>query len=306
MVKDITKTGCQYGKTYGVPLFHSPGVFWAHRNMIRKCGLRKEDFNDPLDCFRWGDILQSSKLCAHGFSFFGFIYHAANYGIDIRREGNEFRMDPGKVKKFFIECSKHLEHRYTFLNSSTHITSLFHRGQQGIKAAYLNSLSTVEKRFELLGQPLKKNGFSCQTIFLLAMGKNTQHEDVVYDFLRFLLMDHIQELFISPETNFSVINRVYQRQYKELKESAKVNIPPFDFRGIYPMMDLDLLAFVARYLYLETVEVLLNFKDIDKAVESICRINIPERRKYFLENASKSQQLEYAPYIRYLKEINEL
>ena len=305
MVKDIVKTGVQYKKQYGLPVFHAPGAFWGHRNMLRKCGLKKENFREPYDCFVWGDLLQSKGLCVHGFSFFGYVYHAANYGIDIRREGDEFLMEPQKVKRFFTPFAKYLSH-CKILSASNNIANLFHRGQQGIMAGYMNAHSITENRFELLGQPLLEDGFSCQTIFHLAMGKNTAHEDIVYDFFRFVLMDHIQELFFSPEINFSVIDRVYRSQYRKICETLSVTIPPFDMRGIYPMQDLDLVGFTGRYLYLETVEALLGYKDPDKVIQSICRINIPERRRIFLETASASFLEEYKPYIDYLKENGDL
>ena len=57
---------------------------------------------------------------------------------------------------------------------------------------------------------------------------------------------------------------------------------------------------------METVEALLGYKNPDKVIESICRINIPERRRIFLETASASFLEEYKPYIEYLKENGEL
>ncbi|MBQ7404011.1 MAG: GntR family transcriptional regulator [Lentisphaeria bacterium] len=305
MVKDIVKTGVQYNKQYGLPVFHAPGAFWGHRNMLRKCGLKKENFKEPYDCFSWGDYMQSKGLCVHGFTFFGYVYHAANWGIDIRRRGNEFLMDPRKIKRFFKHFSKYLGQQ-KILSTTNNMAKLFHRGQQGIMAGYLNSHPITENRFELLGQPLLEDGFSCQTIFHLAIGKNTAHENVVYDFFRFILMDHIQELFLSPEINFSVNDRVYRSQYRKICETLSVTIPPFDMRGIYPMQDLDLVGFTGRYLYLETMEVLLGYKNPDKVVESISRINIPERRRIFLETASATFLEEYKPYIEYLKENGEL
>ena len=305
MVKDIVKTGVQYKKQYGLPVFHAPGAFWGHRNMLRKCSLKKENFKKPYDCFVWGDLLHTKGLCVHGFSFFGYVYHAANCGIDIRREGDEFLMDPQKVKRFFTSFSKYLSHCKPF-SASNNMAKLFHRGQQGIMAGYMNSHQITEKRFELLGQPLLEDGFSCQTIFHLAMGKNTVHEDIVYDFFRFVLMDHVQELFFTPEINFSVNEKVYRSQYRKICETLSVTIPPFDMRGIYPMQDLDLVGFTGRYLYLETVEALSGYKDPDKVIQSICRINIPERRRIFLETASATFLEEYKPYIDYLKENGEL
>ena len=273
--------------------------------MLKKCGLNKETFTEPYDCFRWGDILQSNGLCAHGFSFWGFIYHAANWGIALQREGNEFLIDRKKLKKFFSSCSEYLNH-YTILNASNYMGILFHRGQQGLMAGFLNTFPQNEKRFEFLGQPLVKDGFSSQALFLVSMGKNTEYEDIVYDFFRFILMDHIQELFLSPEVNFSVIERIYRVQYKKISEMTCVNIPAFDLRGIYPMMDLDFLAFTQRYVHAETVEALLDFKNHDKVIESICRINIPERRRIFLETASQSFLKQYDPYIKYLKDSGEI
>ena len=305
LVRDIVQVGVQYQQQFGLPVLHAPGAFWGHRNMLRKCGLNKEDFRKTYDCHRWGDILQSRGLCTHGFSFYGFVYHAANCGIDVRRVDDEFRMDQRKVRIFFDSCFKFLN-RYTILNSYNYMGTLFHRGQLGIMAGYLNIHPMTENRFELLGQPLEKGGFSCQTIFLLSMGKNTKYEDVVYDFFRFILMDHIQEMFFSPEINFSVINRVYQAQYKRLSKEPSVTIPPFDLRGIYPMRDLDLVGFTGRYLYMETIEALLGYKDPEKVIESICRINIPERRRIFLETASSAFLKTYQPYIDYLKKNREL
>lgn len=72
------------------------------------------------------------------------------------------------------------------------------------------------------------------------------------------------------------------------------------------MRDLDLVGFTGRYLYMETIEALLGYKDPEKVIESICRINIPERRRIFLETASSAFLKTYQPYIDYLKKNREL
>lgn len=298
MVQNIIHTGELYGEQYGVPIFHSPAVYWAHRNMLKKCDLNKKNFTSPLDVFSWGKILEEANLCIYGFSFFGFFYHAANWGVEIMKEGDYTVMDFKKVKKFITDCKPYFD---KFINSTDkHRSNLFFRGQLGIFAQYLNALSLTEKRFELLGQPLKKNGFANQSVFFLGIGKNTKHKEIVYDFIRFVLMEHIQELFFAPRVHFSVLENLYRKQYKELCERTGVQIPPWDYRGVGSLKDPDLRMF-GHAIRQDIFGIFSGEKNPDKIIKKICRVYIPDQIQSIKENASDYVLNQYKAHFDYLK-----
>jgi len=305
MIDGIIPAGVQFGKQYGLPILHAPGAYWAHKNMLKKCRLDVEQFRDPLDYYRWGKILEESGLCSFGSSYLGFSYHACHWGIEYKNDGNFFRMDPALVRSYFKDMEEFDKDTY-HLENVAHGVRLFHRGQQGLLPAYLCSLPLTEKRFQLLGLPLHENGYACQLAYLLAMGKTTQHEDIVYDFFRFLLSDHIQELFFSPEVYFSVIDSVYRKQYQKICQETTVHIPPFDSRGLFSLIDPDIWCFIGKMLYDETADVLLQYKDRDKTIERICKINVTEQRKIWLETASASRLKMWGNMARYAAEQQKI
>ena len=268
MVPGIISSGVQYGKQFGLPILHSPAVYWGHRNMLSKCGLKVEDFKDPMDYFRWGKILEDSRLCTFGNSFLGFIYHSCHWGVSYHREGDVFLMDPVQVRNYFEEI-KEISREYFHLENVLQGFQLFHRGQQGLFPGYLNLIPLTERKFQLLGQPLRNGGYSCQVAFMLAMGKYTEYEDIIYDFFRFLLSEHIQELFLRPEIKFSVIDSVYREQHQIISDETGVSIPEFDPRGLMSLTDPDITAFIGRILYNETSEIVLGYKKMEKIIDTI-------------------------------------
>lgn len=302
MVPGLLQTGVQYGKQYALPIFHSPGAYWAHRNMLRKCSLAPADFSDPMDFINWGEKLEEAGLCVSGYSFLGFVYHSVQWGVGLHREGDYILMDRDRLWKFFKELYKKSYRNFSIQSRNNY--DMFHRGQQGLLAGYLNALPLEETRFQVLGQPLRKDGYSCQAVFLMTMGRNTKYESVVYDFFRFILTDHIQEMFLLPYVKFSAIESVYRKQYEWLRNYTGFMIPEFDFRGVFPQIDMDFFAHIGRYLYLESAEVLLGYKSMEKVVEKFSRICVPEHREIWMKTASNDQLNTFSEFIERVKNGN--
>ena len=294
-IPGIMDTGWQFGKMLAVPITHSPAVYWGHRNMLHRMNLDVNNFKEPLDYFRWGNQLEHSNLCAMGFFFYGFSYHAANYGLGCQRKDGKFYMPADKLYEFF-KAIKPWVHSSNIPFSPTYYNNYFHRGQLALTAYYLSDLPIDNHRFQMLGQPLKPGGFACQALFYLAIGANCKYKDAALDFIRFVLEKNIQRMFFFKEIKFSVRKDLYQEQYKNLSEQMTGYIPRFNIRGTYALTDLDYALPIGRYLYSNCANYLCDFVKLDIAVERLQCIDIAEiRHKWldFLPNA----QARYRDYL---------
>lgn len=292
----ILEVGVQYGRHYAIPVLHSPTAFWGHRNLLARHKLRASEFTDPLDFFRWGTALESTNQCAMGFIFYGFTYHAVQWGVEVRREDMTFRIDPEKLKTFLTDIgpivkAPHLP--YTPFN----FYNYFHRGQLALLANYLFSLPINENRFQLLGQPLRKDGFACQAAFMFSAGARTRHMDMVAALIRFILGKRSQKLLFYPEIRFSVRKDMYFRQHSELERHAGVSIPPYDFRGFVPQLDLDFYLPTGAYLYSECANYLCGFTHLELAMERMCSIDIRKMRRKWLNSVSPQVVRKFAAYV---------
>ena len=294
-IPGIMDTGCQFGKILAVPVTHSPGVFWGHRNMLHRMDLHAEDFKDPLDYFRWGNILGNSNLCAMGFFFYGFSYHAANFGLFCQRKGDKFYMDADQLYNFF-RAVKPLIQPINIAYSAANYSNYFHRGQLALNSFYLADLPIDNSRFQLLGQPALPNGFSCQALFYLAIGAKCRYKEVALDFIRFVLDGNIQKMFFFKEIKFSVRKELYAEQYREVSAQTVGFIPPFDMRGTAALTDLDYSLPTGRYLYVNCADYLCNFTKLDVVVERLKCIDIPEIRQRWLEFLPDAQN-RYRDYL---------
>lgn len=294
-IPGIMDTGRQFGKMLAVPIAHAPGVFWGHRNMLHRMDLHTEDFKDPLDYFRWGNLLGNSNLCAMGFFFYGFSYHAANFGLFCQRKDDKFYMDADKLYNFF-RAVKPLIPPVSIAYSSANYFSYFHRGQLALNANYLAALPIDDHRFQLLGQPSSPDGFSCQALFYLAIGAKCRHREVALDFIRFVLKKNIQRMFFFKEIKFSVRKDLYAEQYRELSDRTVGFIPPFDIRGTVAQTDLDYSLPTGRYLYVNCADYLCDFTKLDAVVERLQCIDIAEIRQRWLEFLPDAQN-RYRDYL---------
>lgn len=296
MLDKALVAGQQYGKQFAIPILHAPASFWGHRNMLKKCGLNKKDFRDPEDFLEWGRIMEESGLCVSGYFFQGFAFHACQFGVKFQRVGDEFILDTKHVRSFF-RAFQNLDRRKCSITPLLNY-DLFHRGQQGLYPGYLNTLPITEKRFELLGMPRKEEGYVAQSIFIAGIGKHTKNEDLVYEFLNFLLLEHIQQLFQTPYVNFSILRSLYQKQYDQLRKETGADIPPYDPRSVVLTGDLDLFTYIGYYVYMETLLALIGKKDLDQVIRNIQRINIPERRRIWLQDASIAEKKNIEYYLK--------
>lgn len=294
-IPGIMETGCQFGKFLAVPIMHTPGVFWGHRNMLHRMNLDVRNFNDPLDFFRWGNTLGNTNLCAMGFFFYGFSYHAAHYGLGCQRKNGKFYMEPDKLYQFFGDI-KDLVHAINIAYSAANYFTYFHRGQLALNANYLSALPIDNLRFQMLGQPLKPDGFACQALFYLAIGAKSKNRAAALEFIRFVLEKNIQRMFFFKEIKFSVHKELYAEQYQELSAQVPGFIPPFDIRGTTAMTDLDYALPVGRYLYMTCADYLCNFMKLDIAVERIQCIDIHEIRHRWWENLPDNNRIIYRDY----------
>ena len=282
-IPGIMDTGWQFGKMLAVPITHSPAVYWGHRNMLHRMNLNVNNFKEPLDYFRWGNLLGQSNLCAMGFFFYGFSYHAANYGLCCQRKNSKFYMDSDKLYAFFREIKPWVKPVNIPYSSENYFT-YFHRGQLALNAYYLSNLPVDSYRFQLLGQPVKPGGFACQSLFFLAIGAGSRHKEAALEFIRFVLEKNIQRMFFFKEIKFSVRKDLYAEQYKEISDRTAGFIPPFDIRGTTALTDLDYALPVGRYLYMNCADYLCNFMKLDAAIKRIQCIDIHEIRRKWWDN----------------------
>ena len=297
MVKDVVKAGIQYGKQYGLPILHAPAVYWGHWNMLKKAGLSPKEFQDPMDYVRWGIQLEEKANCTSGYYFYSTIYHLSQWGIEKQKKDGYYHFQPDRLRKFFTDM--YLYGKPNIHRSGIENIKMFRRGLLGLQASFLNVIHQSEKRFCLLGQPVREKGFSSQAIFFMAIGKNTREEVLCYDFLKFMLTDHIQELFFRPYTNFSVIDRIYKKQHQILSRKTEVIIPPFDLRGA--PTDLGLWAYIQPYLS----HVVYDFFDgqisMESAIRKFSKVREKDHQEEWLQNMSDQHRKQFAYFIKMLE-----
>ena len=283
-------------KCYGMPILQTPACFWGHRNILAKNDLFTPDFRDPLDFFRWGNLLNHVRECASGFSFYGFTYHVCQWGGEIRREGDNFLIAPEPLQCFFKELYD-LVPRANLPYSPYPNSHFFHRGQQALVADYLHSLPLTEHRFVLLGMPLRENGFAVHTSFMLSAKKNTPYIEEIHEFMRFCLSESVQKLFFLPKAHFSVRKSLYEQQYAELSETTSVCIPPYDPRGFFPGLYADFWLPGSAFYYSKCAECLSHDTRIDLAVEQIQCVNISELRRQWLFRTPEAEKQKVIAYV---------
>ena len=297
-VPNILDVGKQWGRQYAVPILHAPATYWGHRNMLRRLSLFQDNFNDPLDFFRWGKQLEDSGLCAMGYTFLGFIYHGVQWGITPVRQGDELFFDRELVKHFLTDIKPWIDPSRLTYAPRPHY-KLFHRGQIGLHSNYLSSLPITERRFQMLGQPLKPGGRSCQSVFMLAISKDTKEKDVCKEFIRFVLTEHVQKMFMNNYVKFSVRKNLYQKQYAEANKKYGGKIPPFDIKGVN--LDLDHFISIGNFLYQTSANYLVDYTGLKQTLDKMCHISIPAIRNQWLQDISDNSRIRYKEYIERIK-----
>ena len=122
-------------------------------------------------------------------------------------------MKPDKLFQFFGDI-KDLVHPINIAYSAANYFTYFHRGQLALNANYLSALPIDNFRFQMLGQPLKPDGFACQALFYLAIGAKSKNRAAALEFIRFVLEKNIQRMFFFKEIKFSV--------HKELQNTVNL------------------------------------------------------------------------------------
>ncbi len=293
----VLDTGVQYGRQYALPVLHAPAVFWGHRNLLTRSGLRISDFREPIDFFRWGTQLDNMNHCAMGFTFYGFIYHASQWGVEVEKKERHFLINQEKLSTFLTAIEPYVKSPnlpFTPFNFNKY----FCRGQLALLAGYLHSLPVNEQRFQLLGQPLLDDGFACQAAIMLAVGKRTRHMELITELIRFILSRSSQNLLFYPETLFSVRKDLYFQQREKVKSYEGITVPPYDFRGFLPQLDLDFYFLCGPWLYSECANYLCGLTHLELALARMSSIDIPGMRKKWLNSVSPHLIQRYAAYVR--------
>jgi len=288
------------GKCYALPVLHSPACFWGHRNILRHNGFLPSDFQDPLDFFRWGMKLNESRECASGFTFSGFTYHAAQWGVELKRNGKYFEAEPERLRTFLTEIVDMVP-RANLLFSPHPNASYFHRGQMALMANYLHALPVTEMRFALLGQPLRENGFAVHTAFMLSAAKRTKCIEDVYELMRFCLTEQVQKMFFMPIAHFSVLEKLYRQQFDELTDMTSVCLPPFDPRGYFPGVREDVWLAANSYYHQLCAECLSHQTRLELVVEKLKKVDVAERRRLWLMNSPETVLNEVPDYVQEIR-----
>lgn len=297
LLQRVLDTGVQYGKQYAIPVLHSPSVFWGHRNLLTRSGLKISDFREPVDFFRWGTLLDNMNQCAMGFTFYGFIYHASQWGVEIGKKDGHFLMSKEKLSTFLTAIEPYVKSPHLPF-SPFNFNKYFCRGQLALLAGYLHTLPMNEQRFQLLGQPLLDDGFACQTAIMLSVGKHTRQMELITELIRFILSRGSQNILFYPETLFSVRKDLYFQQLEKVKSYGGISIPPYDFRGFLPQLDLDFYCLCGPWLYSECANYLCGFTHLELALDRMSSIDIPRMRKKWLNSVSPQLIQRYAAYVR--------
>lgn len=293
----VLETGFQYGRQYAVPVLHSPAAFWGHRNLLARNGLKIADFKVPVDFFRWGKQLDNINQCAMGFAFYGFIYHASHWGVEIEKKSHCFLMCEERLSMFLTAIEPYVKSPQLPF-APFNFSKYFCRGQLALLAGYLHTLPINEQRFQLLGQPLLEGGFACQTALMLSVGKATRQMELITELIRFILSRGSQNILFYPETLFSVRKDMYFQQLEKVRKKEGVSIPSYDFRGFLPQLDLDFYCLCGPWLYSECANYLCGFSNLELALERISLIDIPKMRKKWLDSISPHLIQKYAAYVK--------
>lgn len=266
--------GFQFGRQYAIPVAYAPAVYWGHRNLLRHQQLFVEEFREPLDYYRWGEQLFRNRACPLVLAFIGPSYHASPWGVEYHREGDFFRTDPARLK-FFLESVKPYLHLEGMLFSMYNAYELFRRGSIALLPNFLSRLSLTEHRFQLLGHPLLPGGFVNQAVFLLALGRTSLHTEWGKEFIRFALTRQAQETLASPVSKLSVWHSLDAEQRERILKLTGVNVPPFDPRGLFAVLDFDFELLVGIPFQQACQDYFLEIFSLESTLRKLSEFHIP-------------------------------
>ena len=176
---DILKSCEVNGKLLGIPILRTTASLYANKKLMEEYGITEEQINDCDDIFKLGEIVEEkSNGEVMGTRYLGFIYHAALEGLDMERDGNKINFNSEKARHLLEKIKpyitkRHLTNPDSQLSALINDKCLFYPDFLAIYPELKNSNSNLI----LINLPHKKDGFSCEWMYLGAIPKNAANKE---------------------------------------------------------------------------------------------------------------------------------
>jgi DNA-binding transcriptional regulator YhcF (GntR family) len=252
-----------------VPLLRINAGLWAKRERLDAAGLSEADFRSPMDFFINGcKIEKALNGGCHGFDYRGFIYHAAPFGIQMLRNGNDISFAENKLSELLSELGRYISKNHLRAWNETKLEQ-FLIGEIALFADYISLLPLDNKSFTYLGFPLAPGGFSCQNAYVACINKSSKVFDNAHILINYLLGAKPQQILtFSRHLKFSVRKDVYLEQKRKFKKMPPAQTD-FDLRGYYSVMDPVIYFKFCNKINLEIAKYFCKLQSLDGTIEAL-------------------------------------
>ncbi len=279
LIPSIEECARLNGEIYGMPLLHTFAAWFGNKKLLaggKNCPL---SWSSPWDFFDAGLSARGhlpEKQCMD-FDFRGFIYHAAPFGIELVRDGNEVSFDEEKTREFLVRLKPYLQQRHFNHMLSDNRYQEFEDGKIAVFCDYTSMMHCVGGPLQFLGFPLTENGFACQNAYLGKIGRNSSQKNNVLFLLEYLLREEIQrQLTEKLPGYFSVRNSLFQEQKAHLKKQYPHLSPDFmefNIRGYHSLLDHQIYFHHGNKVNFEIVKYVMGMQNLTRTISAMHKLD---------------------------------
>jgi ABC-type glycerol-3-phosphate transport system substrate-binding protein len=255
-------------------VLRSPALITVNAAVLKKYGILQKEIVKPVDLFRVGSIVEEkTKGSIPGITYRGFSYHAALYGIVIKRKGEMIEFDVERMQKFLRETKPFIKkhHFKTYPAAGKEIFREKHCIHPHFWHSYPsereNNPSMIPIRV-----PLETNGFGIEGMLVASLREGNPLKEETSLFLSFMTSREGQTTLVKKSPNWlSVRNDVLEEQERNSPFPEGSVLYGFDPRSSHWQVDPALFKDYARKVNTETGKFFLDLQDMDKTIEKCSR-----------------------------------
>lgn len=158
-----------------MPILRFSSMLSINCKLLADTGINSGKIKEPVDLFRAGTKAEVKSSGKYGCRYLGFIYHAATYGIVLKRENTKILFDHEKVKEFLQDFQPWIR-KHHFMD----------HGESGIQHSLNNEyvvhpdffccypLFTGHPDLDIMPFPVKEGGFVCEEIHVAGISKESE------------------------------------------------------------------------------------------------------------------------------------